>query len=304
MIMASVFTTADTARTVFAGSYGSHMVLQQAPAQAVVWGFTGLAGGTLTLTLDGEATTTGTTAPYNSTALTWRALLPATPASNQTDAAGRLVPVPHALSLSKGGVVQAKLVDVLFGELWVCSGQSNMAFLLEMDMEGQRLVQEANGHPAIRFMTTRKLTAAAPLPELPCNPGDPNPGGCTEESWSVGNNISVSDNSHRARPGAVDPHSRDDNWLYMSAVCYLYGLDLHLALGVPVGLMNTNWGVSNAIWNRTHKRCQYNPLRQSRASAHAATVPPPTHSKLGVPAAGTTDYGTTYYATTYYGTAY
>lgn len=105
-----------------------------------------------------------------------------------------------------------------------------------------RLVQEANDHPSIRFMTTRKLTASSPLAELPCTFGDPNPAGCTEERWSRGNNVSVSDDAASHLLGAVDVHSRDDNWLYMSAVCYLYGLELHRALGVPVGLINTNWG--------------------------------------------------------------
>ena len=34
----------------------------------------------------------------------------------------------------------------------------------------------------------------------------------------------------------------DDNWLWMSAVCYLYGLNIHMSQRVPVGLINTNWG--------------------------------------------------------------
>lgn len=40
----------------------------------------------------------------------------------------------------------------------------------------------------------------------------------------------------------VGAGSSDDDWLYMSATCYLYGLHLHKALKVPVGLLNTNWG--------------------------------------------------------------
>ena len=81
-----------------------------------------------------------------------------------------------------------------------------MAFLLEMDMDGKRLVQEANDHPAIRFMTTKKLTSASPLRELPCTFGDTNPAGCTEESWSVSTNVSVSDDGAKRSLRAVDMH--------------------------------------------------------------------------------------------------
>ena len=209
-------------RTTFAGSFGSHMVLQRAPQRAVLWGFTDSSGGAVSIAL-GTMVVLASLRPYNASALTWRAVLPPTAAANGTDGA----PVAHTLRLLKNGSVRAQLDDVLFGDVWVCSGQSNMAFLLEMDMDGARLVQEANRHPSLRFFTTRKLTSRVPLPELPCVSGDADPGGCTEAAWSVSSNLSVSD--HRGAP------SLDDDWLYMSAVCYLYGLELLTALGVPVG---------------------------------------------------------------------
>ena len=216
-------------RTTFAGSFGSHMVLQRAPQRAVLWGFTDASGGAISIAL-GTLTVLASLHPYNASALTWRAVLPPTVAANGTNGS----PVSHTLRLLKNGTVRAQLDDVLFGDVWVCSGQSNMAFLLEMDMDGARLVQEANHHPSLRFFTTRKLTSNMPLHELPCVSGDTDPGGCTEEPWSVSSNVSVSD--HRGST------SLDDDWLYMSAVCYLYGLELLTALGVPVGLVNTNWG--------------------------------------------------------------
>lgn len=110
--------------------------------------------------------------------------------------------------------------------MWVCSGQSNMAFLLENAFNGTQLVQEANDYPEIRLFTTAKTTSAEPLTELIR----------VEQPWSVANNLSVSDD------GKLGVAVGDDDWLYMSAVCYLYGRGLHKALGVPVGLLNTNWG--------------------------------------------------------------
>lgn len=113
---------------------------------------------------------------------------------------------------------------------WLAPGQSNMAFLLENAFNGSALVQDANNHPHLRMMTTRKTTAAAPLRDLL---------GPLPLPWAVSSNVSVSDDgkSLRASSGAAD-----DNWLYMSAVCYLFGLNIHKARGYPVGLINSNWG--------------------------------------------------------------
>ena len=140
LVQAAAAAAADTARTVFAASYGSHMVLQQAPQQAVMWGFTGKAKGDIVLSItsiDGVESVPTTVQPYNATADTWRAILPAKLASNNTRTTPP-TPIAHTITLTKGGALGATLEDVLFGELWVCSGQSNMAFLLEMDMEGKK----------------------------------------------------------------------------------------------------------------------------------------------------------------------
>ena len=93
-------------------------------------------------------------------------------------------------------------------------------------MNGTALVQDANNFPDIRLFTTSKTTSAVPLLDLKS----------VEQPWSIGNNVSVSDD------GKYGVGVEDDNWLYMSAVCYLYGRGVHQALGVPVGLLNTNWG--------------------------------------------------------------
>ena len=71
-------------------------------------------------------------------------------------------------------------------------GQSNMAFLLEMAMGGPAMVQDANNYPEVRLFTVKKTTSATPLLDLKTP---------VEESWSVGSNISVSDDgaSHVAR---------------------------------------------------------------------------------------------------------
>ena len=58
-------------------------------------------------------------------------------------------------------------------------------------------------------------------------------------------NRTVSDDGKLVRAGGSRGQgvgAGDDNWLWMSAVCYLYGLNIHTSQRVPVGLINTNWG--------------------------------------------------------------
>ena len=107
-----------------------------------------------------------------------------------------------------------------------------MAFILENAFNGSALVQDANNHPHLRMMTTRKTTASSPLRDLI---------GPLPLPWAVSSNVSVSDDGKSVRGGG-GTGSADDNWLYMSAVCYLFGLNVHKARGYPVGLINTNWG--------------------------------------------------------------
>ena len=94
-------------KSLVSNTLGSHMVLQRAPAAAVVWGFAG-AGSTVTTTLDA-----GT--PLKSTADatgTWRQPLPPTSSGGK----------PHVIKVesSEANVAPVLLLDVVFGEVYVC----------------------------------------------------------------------------------------------------------------------------------------------------------------------------------------
>jgi sialate O-acetylesterase len=91
---------------------GDHMVLQRAPQQAVVWGFT-TAGATITTTFNGQSLSS--TADSDGT---WRQKLPATKADGKA----------YSLTFQGSAGETASLSDVLFGDVFICSGQSNMAF--------------------------------------------------------------------------------------------------------------------------------------------------------------------------------
>ena len=213
LALVALHTTSTNAR--FAHTYGSHMVLQKAPQRAVVWGY--YTSGTVdqvTLILDAvpvpvfEGQEQGT----------WMAKLPATPASN----------TPHTLVLSENNTTTT-LNDVLFGDVWVCSGQSNMAFLLQNAFNGSALVKESINYPNLRVFTSFKNNSPRPLAEQPH----------VEERWSRSSPAAVSQAAHRLHQ-VQQP--LDDDWLVFSAVCYLYGVEMMKHTSYPIGLVNTNWG--------------------------------------------------------------
>ena len=211
----------------FANSFGKHMVLQREPQSAKVWGTVenlGPADGVVTVTLSttADSPVAVVNASVDSTSGEWVATLPP----------------------MKGGttpfIVQAQLVtpamsesvsfdDTLFGDVYLASGQSNMAFLVQNAFNGSALVQDANNWPHIRLYTSKKLSSSTPLSQQPE----------IEEPWSVASNISISMNN------APENRRRlDDNWLYMSAVAWLFARRVHRVANVPVGILNTNWGGS------------------------------------------------------------
>ena len=201
----------------FAHSLGSHMVLQQAPKRAIVWGFcdpSTCASVQVTLVRFSEPSASQTmSATLGADAGTFVAKLPATAGSD----------TPYAVVVTDGST-RATITDVLFGDVWVCSGQSNMAFLLQNMFNGSTYVNNSAQYTTLRMMTSYKTDSKTPLDEQPK----------VEEVWSVSSPEAVS----------MDLGSGvgDDNWLYMSAVCYLFGLEVLQQTGKPVGLVNTNWG--------------------------------------------------------------
>ncbi len=94
------------------------------------------------------------------------------------------------------------LTDILTGELWLCSGQSNMRWEVQKANDGAAEVAAAD-FPAIRLFTTELTAASAPL------------GNCAG-SWAVCSSNTVAE---------------------FSATAYYFGRELHQQLGCPVGLI-------------------------------------------------------------------
>jgi sialate O-acetylesterase len=112
---------------------------------------------------------------------------------------------PYTLTVA--GTNTISIPDVLVGEVWVCSGQSNMEWRVS---QAQNPAEEAaaGDFPKIRMFTVQR--APAETPQDDCN-----------GSWVV------------CKPDTVSN---------FSAVGYFFARKLHQELGVPVGMVNSSWG--------------------------------------------------------------
>lgn len=130
---------------------------------------------------------------------------------------------PDVLTVAtKTRVVQ--LTNVLVGEVWVCSGQSNMEWPLNRSYESQADIA-ASANPNIRLFTVPKLKADEPVKDFKANWRE-----CNAETT----------------PG-------------FSAVAYYFGRELQKARNFPVGLIHTSWGGSPAeVW-MSHAALESNP---------------------------------------------
>ena len=119
---------------------------------------------------------------------------------------------PYSIIISDGKPVMLK--NVMIGEVWLCSGQSNMEMQVEgwgkvMNYEQEKV--EADNYPNIRFLLIKQSTAAQPVDSISAADG----------GWQVCSAQSVAN---------------------FSAAAYFFGRDLHKYRNVPVGLIDTSWG--------------------------------------------------------------
>ncbi len=176
--------------------FADHAVLQQ-KAPIAVWGW-GEAGQQVTATL-GNGMTTGTIAEDGS----WSLALPSMNAGG-----------PYALRVSsKDSTIT--LEDILIGEVWLASGQSNMQWSIKQtdDWEAE-VAQCANDN--IRFAMVYREVSATPLDDLRAL-----------TPWAACSSESM-----------VNCY----NGAGFSAVSYYFAKHLQADLGVPVGVINTSWG--------------------------------------------------------------
>jgi len=173
---------------------GPNMVLQtDQPVPIWGWEQVDASGADITVTFAGQSKTAKTDANGK-----WMIKLDAMKPS----ATGRTLTVQS--SIGKG---KLELANVLVGEVWICSGQSNMGWTVKGSNNAAAEIAAAK-YPNIRLFSVPHTTAATPQSNCggswaPCSPAN------------AGN---------------------------FTAVGYFFGRQIHKDLKVPVGLINTSWG--------------------------------------------------------------
>ena len=202
----------------FANYIQDHMVLQRAPQRAIVWGY-GDPSTLTTLTLNDQIYhTISESQVINAEGESiWSVSLDPVSDEGPFD-------IHVSQPLSNGTLVTITLHDVLFGDVWFCSGQSNMQLTVSLIYNATEEIANAGNYPKIRVFTAALRQSATP----------------SEELLGINLNWSV------ASPQSIG--GRD--WHYMSAVCWLYGRMIHQALnGRPIGLIAASWaGTSIQVW--------------------------------------------------------
>jgi sialate O-acetylesterase len=187
------------------------MVLQRAPQKAIVWGYTDPSS-LISLTINDKIyKTISESEPSNAqNESIWTVILDPVSDEGPFD-------IQVSQPLSNGSLVTITIHDVLFGDVWICSGQSNMQFTVSMMFNATEEIANAGNYSKIRLFTAALIESVTPVEEL----------FGMVLNWTVATPKSV---------GGPD-------WNYMSAVCWLYGRMIHQALnGRPIGLIATSWG--------------------------------------------------------------
>lgn len=184
----------------------SNMVLQRAPQQARVWG-SAAANSIVTLTLDSAQFKT-----FADSTGAWTFDFPAQPAS-----------LDHTMSITGDGQT-IKLGNIAFGDVYICSGQSNMEFSVGQSYTANETIADSINYPNMRLFGIQKKASLVELND-------------TTNRWTDGQQWVVSQPQYVGGP----------DFDYFSAACFYFGRTLYKAINsgdavIPIGLIDTVWG--------------------------------------------------------------
>ena len=173
----------------------NNMVLQR-DMQAPIWGWASPGEEVMvTLSADAEGVEPiSTTTAVADAEGNWQIKLPAMAAGG-----------PYTLRIKGSNTLE--LTNVLFGEVWVCSGQSNMQWSVNASKDNEAEIAAAM-YPKIRLFHIPRVPSGLPQQDVGAD-------------W------------YETTPETI-PN--------FSAVAYYFGRKLYKNLDVPIGLINTSWG--------------------------------------------------------------
>jgi sialate O-acetylesterase len=169
--------------------FSDHMVLQRERA-AAIWGKANV-GAEVSVAFKGKSASVKADADGK-----WRTQIE----TGMADATGAVLTI-------SAGADKLEIKDVLVGEVWFASGQSNMFYTMNRSPEYAALIAESN-HPALRMFNAPLVTSEENQEDI-------------EGAWKAATPETVAD---------------------YSAVAFFFARKLHLKLGVPVGVIKSAWG--------------------------------------------------------------
>src|SRR3989337_696356 len=177
--------------------FGDHMVIQQ-KATVPIWGWAHPSQN-ITIKVSWDTATIKTKSDNGTF---WKTTL-------STPAAGG----PHTITVQAGDDI-VTVEDILTGEVWLCSGQSNMEWSMQASADGRAMIDQISD-PNIRLLHIPRSSASTLQVR-------------GEGEWKVCNKETIGS---------------------FSAVAYFFGKKLYENLNVPIGLINASWGGTPAeVW--------------------------------------------------------
>ena len=148
------------------------------------------------------------------------------------------------------GKNKLSVLDVVVGEVWVASGQSNMEWTVSRSMDAEKVIAES-ANPLLRQFLVKKNAADAPQKD-------------TEGAWV-----------------AASPETTGN----FSAVGYFFARAIQRELGVPVGLIHTSWGgTPSEAWTSQEAIARVPKLKASSDKMRACVTEHPATKKAFVEA--------------------
>ncbi|XP_061169385.1 sialate O-acetylesterase-like [Saccostrea echinata] len=191
----AVTTPTFAATFTFSSYYHDHMVLQQSSTGTSIWGHSSKVGDVVHIKLNNNEVARATVNSHQ----IWEAKF-----TSPTDHG------PYTVSAASSlGTVQIQ--DVLFGDVWVCSGQSNMEFFASRLLNATEEYADSANYQNIRLFHVHREFSPTVFTDVKH----------IDAAWLKPNQQSL---------------------LKFSAVCWLYGKFLSQHFNYPIGLVETNWG--------------------------------------------------------------
>jgi sialate O-acetylesterase len=144
-------------------------------------------------------------------------------------------PLEMTVTGSSGNTIRLK--NILVGEVWICSGQSNMQMGVAGCKNAAKEIAAAD-YPQIRLFSVEQAKAAQPAVDVKGN-------------WA-----------------ACSPQNVGG----FSAAAYFFGRKLNKELKAPIGLIHTSWGGTPAEFWTSRKALEANPVLKPSAQGEASCL--------------------------------